>query len=403
MFNVSKELESLGHKIMPFSINYTRNLPTPYSKYFVEPLGSRDEVYFNDQKLGAKSLFTTLERLFYSREVEKAVSRMIEDTKPHVAYILHFLRKLSPSVLVGIKRHKIPIIVRLSDFGMVCPGVHCLYKSNPCTLCVKGNILPSLRFKCIKGSVLASALNVLATFYHRRKGYFDLIDCFVVTNKFMYSIMMKAGYPKERLAMIPTFTNTAMFTPGKDSRKESYIVYSGRLEEIKGVHILIDAFAKLIHHHDVRLKIAGQGTGEYTDFLKEKVNTLCLDNKVEFLGDQDSSQLTKILAQAQFSVVPSICYENLPNAVIESFASGTPVIASDLGCLPDIIHPMYTGELFRAGDAENLAMKMALLLDNPSHLHVMATNAREEALQSYTPKLHVDKLLSLFNRFITVS
>ena len=121
MFNVIDALTEQGNDIIPFSIHYTRNRSTPYAPYFIEPLGSRDEVFFRQQRMSSKSAFKTVSRLFYARDVERAVTKLVNETKPQIAYVLHYLRKLSPSLLVGLKKAGIPIVVRLSDYAMLCP------------------------------------------------------------------------------------------------------------------------------------------------------------------------------------------------------------------------------------------------------------------------------------------
>ena len=405
MFNLTHELAKTGHEIVPFSIHYNQNVPTPYAKYFVEPLGSQDEVYFDDQKMTPQTFIKSLKRLFYAKDVENAIVRMIDETKPDVAYVLHFLRKLSPSVLVGIKSKNIPIIVRLSDFQLLCPQSHCLRDSSPCTRCIEGSFLSSVRYKCVKGGLVASALNALATMYHNYKRYFDLIDTFVVTNEFMYSMMVGSGVSKSRLAIIPTFTDTELLKPSANYAKKPYILYSGRLDEIKGVHVLLNAFALLIIRgtcDNIQLKIAGHGSRNYIDQLKKIITDLDIDKHVEFLGNLGLKDLSTLIAGAQFSVIPSLCYENLPNAALESFACGTPVIASDLGCLPEIITNGSTGYVFRAGDHVDLAQKMMMILKSPAIAKRMAINSRKKAVNCFSSQKHIDSLVQLFQSRIMV-
>lgn len=403
MFNITDELERLGHNVMPFSIHYNSNLPTPYAKYFVEPLASRAEVYFNDQKMTPKTLINTFSRLFYDRKVEKAVSLMVKETQPQVAYVLHYLRKLSPAVIVGLKKNNIPVIVRLSDFGMLCPQTHCLRGAKPCTLCIKGNILYSVYYKCVKDSVIISIINFLSTLYHRKKKYFDLVDKYVVTNQFMYSMMIRAGYPDHKLAYIPTFIDTNLFKPELNSEKLNYIIYVGRIDPIKGVHVLIDAFSRLKRsnlQNPIRLKILGIGFKKYVKQLKSQVESLGLNDCVEFLGQVDALELSKIMSKALFSVVPSLCYENLPNSVLESFACGTPVIASNIGSLLCCIQDGKTGTFFKSGDAHDLAQRMSDFINNAAIAKQMCYKARDEALSYYTSDKHLQSLIDLFKTFI---
>lgn len=402
MFNVLNALSARGHEVIPFSIHCTKNQSTQYSQYFVEPLGTRNEVMFREQRLNAKTLWRTIARLFYSKDVEQAITRLVSDTQPQVAYVLHYLRKLSPSLLVGLKKAGIPIVVRLSDYAMICPQAHCLRDDLPCNLCVKGDLRPSIMHKCVQKSRVASALNVLATWYHRYRHYFDLIDAFVVTNQFMYKMMVNAGFQESRLRCIPTFTDAETFKPD-NNKNGKYIIYVGRLENIKGVHVLINALDVLHKKRpglDIKTMILGAGEESYRDYLKKKVRQAGIEKVVHFVGEVDSNDIANLLRKSFLSVVPSLWYENLPNSILESYASGVPVIASDIGSLKECIINGKTGYLFHCGDAEDLANYLEHCFDHPDETRAMGRNAREVAEQVYSPQRHIVELEDLFNSLV---
>ena len=156
MFNVTDALVARGHEVIPFSVKYARNKPTPYASYFVEPIGRDDEVTFREQRFALRTMWRMWVRLFYAPDVEHAVSRLLSDTRPQVAYVLHYLRKLSPSLLVGLKKAGLPIVIRVSDYAMLCPQSHCLRNGLPCELCVRGDLLPSVRYRCVQHSSFSS-------------------------------------------------------------------------------------------------------------------------------------------------------------------------------------------------------------------------------------------------------
>jgi glycosyltransferase involved in cell wall biosynthesis len=398
MFNISDGLSGRGHEVIPFSIKYSRNDPTPFSRYFVDPPGEEDEVYFREQKLTPKTIFRSLSRLFYANDVEASITRLIKDTKPDVAYVLHYLRKLSPSLLVGLKRAGLPIIVRLSDFGMLCPQAHFFRNGAPCELCKTGNLIPSIRYKCVQDNYGISIINFLATQYHKARHYFDLIDMFVVTNNFMYQKMTEAGYPKNRLKIIPTYANFEGLKLSGE-KETGLIVYVGRLEEIKGVHILISALHNLKNKFPrllFQVKIFGDGNEVYMQRLKGMVNGFDLNNEVEFCGHRNLSEISKYLSSALVCVVPSIWYENLPNVILESYACGTPVLASNIGSLAECVDDDKTGYLFQAGNIEHLAERLALCLTQPEKLAEMGLNARNVAKTIYSEGEHLQKLETLF-------
>ena len=115
MFNIKGLLEKHGHEVIPFSVISTKNEKTEYSKYFVEPIGNRDAIYFNEVKKTPKSIWQMIDRSVYSFEVKKAIQKEINDIKPDIVYIIHFINKLSPSVITGAKELGVPVVVRLSD------------------------------------------------------------------------------------------------------------------------------------------------------------------------------------------------------------------------------------------------------------------------------------------------
>jgi len=403
MFNVTDALTARGHEVIPFSVRYTRNRPTPYSMYFVKPLGSEDEVFFREQRFTPPTLWRSISRLFYAVDVEKAVTHVAAEYQPQIAYVLHYLRKLSPSLLVGLKKAGLPIVVRLSDYAMLCSQAHCLRNGVPCELCVRGNLWPSIRYRCVQSSLAASVLNALATWYHRFRHYFDLIDVFVTTNQFMYRMMVSAGFPERRLQCIPTFVDGETFRPNPGFAKDDYIVYAGRLEAIKGIHILLDALALLRRTRpalSLHVKAAGSGDERYSVLLKQNVQRAGLQDMVEFVDELNANELSNLLSKAQLFVVPSLWYENLPNVILESYACGTPVLASDLGSLTECVEDGETGYLFRPGDAGSLAERLEYCLDHPQQVACMAQKARQVAEEVYSPPRHVAMLEELFNELL---
>lgn len=401
LFNLKEILESNQHTVIPFSIKYSINELTEYDKYFATPLSDTDSVYFKDQKKSLKNLSKTLERNFYSKEVEINLSRLINDTKPDFALVLLYLRKLSPAVLVALNKNKIPFAVRLSDFGMICPGLNLFRENHTCELCVKGNLWNSVKYKCVHGSHVASFVNYAATKYHHAKGYFNLIDHFISPSNYLIIKMIEAGYPKEKFFHLPTFA----YIPEKNSseKKTDQVVYSGRLEYVKGVHVLLDAIHILKEKYriNLNLKLAGNGSEEYKKKLKEICVRKSLKN-VEFVGNLKKKELFALLQNSSFSIAPSLWYDNQPNAVLESLSVGTPVIASDHGSFPEIIKDNETGVLFEPGNSEDLALKIKSLLDNKFLLEEMSGKSITFIKENHSPEKHYSSLMRIINNTIFV-
>lgn len=403
MFNVTDALQRTGHDVVPFSIEYSRNRQSPYSNHFASPIGSPDEVYFRDQGRSSRNLLKTLERLFYSNEVRGKVARLAEDVRPDVAYVLHYLRKLSPSLLVGLRAVGVPIVVRLSDYQMSCPQAHFLRDDRPCTLCEKGALLPSIRYRCVQGSASASMANAIATWFHRGRGYFDLVDHFVVTNDFMLKAMRRFGVSSDRLSVIPTFVQPRLATEQLIKLKRDQVAFVGRLEHIKGVHVLIEAAGILkARFPDVgwSFRIAGEGSPDYLAMLHRRMQDLELSGRVELCGPLDTNDVFELLATSRIQVVPSLWFENLPNSLLEGYASCTPVVASAIGSLTATVDQGRTGMLFAPGDAASLAEVLAECWANRGSLDEMGRNARMLADTIYSEQGHLEKLTALFSSLV---
>ena len=102
------------------------------------------------------------------------------------------------------------------------------------------------------------------------------------------------------------------------------------------------------------------------------------------------------MREVSYLVVPSICYENCPLTVVEAFANGLPVIASRLGAMAELVTDGVTGLLFEAGNAEDLAAKMAWAEAHPDDVSRMGRAARHEYDRKYTPQRNYDILMDIY-------
>ena len=345
LFNLSELLEAKGHTVIPFSIRYSKNKPSIHEKYFVSPLSSENEIYFREQRWNASALLKTVQRSFYSREVYDHLTELIKDTKPDVALVIHYLRKLSPSVLTALADSHIPFAVRLSDYVMICPNAHLIRNEMVCELCVRGSQFHSVLNKCVQDSYTASLVNYFSTQFHNAKHFFNLVPKFITPSSFLKSKMIEGGWEKDRLIHIPTFVYPEIVCDG--IKKKNQIIYVGRLEKNKGVDILLESIQILNNYYKadvIEFMIAGDGTPQYIQQLKRFQNEHDLRN-VHFIGSVSKEKVLELLKESLFSIVPSIWYDNMPNTILESYACGTPVIASDHGSFPEIVENNITGLL----------------------------------------------------------
>lgn len=134
----------------------------------------------------------------------------------------------------------------------------------------------------------------------------------------------------------------------KSSLKKEQYLYIGRLERLKGIHVLLEAWREI---PEKKLLICGSGPEE--EWARAYVEKHCM-NQVVLMGQCQREKVLQLLAESRALIVPSICYEGQPMVILESFAVGTPVIASNLGNAGDMIETNVTGLTFAYGEAEAL-------------------------------------------------
>lgn len=403
LFNIERVLERAGHQTALFSIAYKQNRPSPWAPYFTSPIGDADQVFFDQHRKHPVTYTKTMARLFYSVEVEQDLARLIDDFKPDVAYLMLFLRKLSPSVIAALHKAGIPIVVRVSDYGFLCAEHHFLRNDRTCTKCQTGRLWPGVIHGCVHDSRLVSAMDAAATWMHRRRGYFDMVDKFVTTNPFLTEMMIKGGFARDRLMCIPTFADEEIFRAGMGSGRK-HLLYAGRLDPSKGLETLIDAMAMLKARIGDRLpllRIVGSPQyGDYGTSLVRRAEQRGVDDKVQFDGPLPADYIPQLLGGAVASIIPSLWFENLPNSYLESICAGVPVIASNLGSLAFAIRHDKDGLLFKAGDPSSLANEIQRLLDDPALEQRLRLAGPALARREYSAGRHLELLTGLFENLI---
>ena len=107
--------------------------------------------------------------------------------------------------------------------------------------------------------------------------------------------------------------------------------------------------------------------------------------------------LDTIIAGSRYTIIPSIWYDNLPNTALESFFHSKPVIASNIGSLPELVVDGFNGYLFEPGDPEDLKKKIELI-DYNETIQVMGKNSKTLLEKHFSPQTHYMALLKVFDR-----
>lgn len=174
------------------------------------------------------------------------------------------------------------------------------------------------------------------------------------------------------------------------------ILFVGRMDPVKGVLVLLDAFARIsARHPDARLDLVGDGA--YRADCQAAARALGLQDRVAFLGYRDQDEVAAILAQSDMLVLPSFA-EGVPVVLMEAMATRIPVIASRVAGVAELVEDGVSGRLVAPGDAEDLARQMDLLLCDPQTCHDMGLAGRRKVEAEFDIRHEAAKLHGLFHR-----
>lgn len=178
----------------------------------------------------------------------------------------------------------------------------------------------------------------------------------------------------------------------ESSRKEIVFLFMGRLEPEKGIRELCRAFTQAAKYYpNMQLAIAGWGS------LEERLRAdYSYASNIRFLGKVSGSVKKAMFQQASVLVMPSLIKEAFGIGVVEAYAFGKPVIASEIGGLPEIVKEGETGWLVPAGDIQALAERIKAVAENPSSLTLMSMACYEQA-RRYTREAILDQYEQLYN------
>jgi glycosyltransferase involved in cell wall biosynthesis len=165
------------------------------------------------------------------------------------------------------------------------------------------------------------------------------VDLFLAPSRFTLQAHRERGFTRPMRHLPHFLPGPGAAREGARPHERPYALFVGRLERIKGVHVLIEAFRS---YRGLDLLIAGEG--ERGDELRRSAAGL---DHVRFLGRVRQSELDELYRHATALVVPSVGYEVFGLVVLEAFARGTPVIVHDLGALPELVEDSGGGLVYR--------------------------------------------------------
>jgi len=354
-------LESHGHEVFRYTVN-------------------NDEITSTNPLVLAKNTF-------WNSKVYDEMRSLIREKKPQVAHFHNTFPLISPSAYYAAKDEGVAVVQTLHNYRLLCPNALFFREGRVCEDCLGKVPLPAIVHACYRGSRSASAMTAAMTSFHSVLGtWTKAVDVFIVYSQFAMDKFIQGGIPADKLAFKTNFLHPA---PSPDQGDGGYGLFVGRLSVEKGLGIMLDAWRQLGGR--IPLKILGDGpmSGLVTAAAREMP-------EIEWLGRRPFEEVYDIVGKAAFLVFPSEWYETFGRVAIEAFAKGTPVVASNIGAIAELIEHGHNGMLFRPSDPTDLAEKINWLLEHPQELKQMRSTARSEFEAKYTAEDNYKRLIEIY-------
>lgn len=404
LFNVKKAFEDRGHTVIPFSISNINNEKSDYEKFFVENIANSNEVFVNKYPKKLKTYIDLIDREFYSNKVARKLKKLIEAEKPNICYLLVYKRALSPSVIDVCKKFEIPVINRISDYNTVC-GAGSLYRNkNYCELCLN-NEFECVKNKCIKGKYIYSLMRFLSNKLHKKMKINEKIDTFICTNNYMAEMMLRYGYDRNKIEVVPTFFKENDETINWDKtniidEKLINFLFIGNVDESKGIYDLLEAIAllkeKKVNFH---LYIVGGLQLEENQKVKQMIVANDIEQYITFIPFMKNGKVFEYYLKCNITILPARWVENLPNTLIESIYFNRPVIVPNFGSFKYTVDNSVSFK-YDALSSYSLYQSMLELCENPKQIDEKSKNCSAFFERNFSEEMHIKKLVGLMNELI---
>ncbi len=322
----------------------------------------------------------------YSWSSRRAMEHVLLDRKPDIVHIHNLFPLISPSVLGVCRRMRIPVVMTVHNYRLICPNGLFMVGGRVCERCRKGHEFWCMLRNCT-GSLPKSAGYALRTFVARKGQFYrKSVTMYMALTDFQRQLLVEEGFPRERISVVPAMVDPTEISP-VDALGQ-YVGYVGRISPEKDIPTLLEAAAACA---DISFKAAGSYDG-MASIIGHRPNNF------DFCGHLRSEQLAPFYADSRMLVLCSVCYEGFPMVIVEGMAAAKPVICSRIGGLPEIVEDGVTGLLFEPGNAGDLAEKIRHLWDHPDLCRKMGRAGREKMLQEYSVQTYYDRLMATYER-----
>jgi glycosyltransferase involved in cell wall biosynthesis len=347
-------------------------------------------VLHNDA-VNAMSRMKSLAATIWNRQSYSVLKQLVRRSRAQIVHFHNTFPLISPAGYKAARDEGAAVVQTLHNFRLISPCAVLFRKGQVCEKCLGRTFAwPGVLYGCYRQSRPATAAVAGMVAAHKLLGTWqNAVDVYIAPTPSARTKLIEGGLPADRIMVKPNFVDP---DPGPASGAGGYAIFVGRLSHEKGLPVLLEAWRNLGPF--MPLKIIGDGP--LAPLVQEAAAQM--PDTIQWLGQRKHEEVSDLIGEATFLVLPSQCYETFGRVAVEAFAKGTPVIASGHGAMADVACDGRTGMLFKPGDPHELAGRIRDLLRDPNALSAMRAAARREYESRYTGRTNHEQLMEVYMR-----
>lgn len=341
---------------------------------------------------------TVARQTVWNGPARQSLRKAIRETGARIVHFHNTFPLISPAGYYAAHDEGAAVVQTLHNYRLMCVTATFCRNGRLCEDCLGRAVAwPGIFHGCYRGSRAGSAAVAAMLAFHRLKGTWRReVDVYIALSEFGRKKFIEGGLPPDKLMVKPIFSDP---DPGLGAGQGDFALFVGRLSAEKGIATLLAAWPRIYADTGTKLKIIGNGP------LRSSAEAASgKASGIEYLGRLESQQeVYATMGAAQALIFPSIWYEGQPRTIVESLAKGTPILASRLGSMPEMVEGGRTGLLFEPGNPDDLARQARVLLSAQADRQRMRQAARLEFESRYTAEQNYPLLMRCYERALKES
>jgi glycosyltransferase involved in cell wall biosynthesis len=369
-------------------------------------------------------------RLTYSRYHKAELKKHIRQFKPDIVHVHNFFPLLTPALFDACNELNIPVVHTLHNYRLLCPSATLFINGKVNNESLTKNAYAMIKYKAYRNSYLGTFLLARAIEQYKKKNLWQTkVSQFISPSSSLKNIYTKAGFDAEKITVKPNFIQTPPFINKtghltnnslgeintKASKNPKYAIFIGRLVEEKGIKTLLSSWT----NNDIELRVYGGGPlahlfddcllnqaekntendieNDIETKIETKINTE-IKNKIKnirYFGEVKKEEAMLALAGAQYLIMPTLWQEPFGLVTIEALSLGVPVIASNIGAIPEIITHNENGLLFNPSNHNDLKDQIDIMKCDKKR-DMMSFKALDNFKKSFSATENYPQLLAIY-------